>query len=221
MNPTEFSDVDLGFIDIDDNAEYIVKLPEVAADTLISNTAELPGYVYAVGKSTEGKIGIYKLENKLIEGSGRLSFKNVEGLSRSPKSVRDSLHAAFNYFSENCMRDFSGHDFTLYYNDLQNRGVSDEVSVAEVVGLFSALSGQPVKPAAVICGRVVMSGSMMAVETDIEEMIVAAHNAGAKTLLLPEDCMEKYEHLSFDLKRKLDVIYYSSPVEAARKAIEV
>ncbi|SEG33369.1 ATP-dependent Lon protease [Eubacterium ruminantium] len=225
MNPAEFSDVGLGYIDLDTDEEFVVNLPEVSTGTLVFEGLEKPGYVYAVGRSIDDKVGIYRLENKLINGSGKFSFKNVEGLAHSPKSVRDSIMAAFNYFSENSGRIVSGghesFDYSLYFNDLQNRNVSDEVSVAEVVGLFSALSNRAVMPSLVICGRVVMSGSMMPITTEIDEMFVAASNAGAKIIMLPAESKEKYEMLGRDLKKEIEVIFYTTPLDAAKKALGV
>ena len=101
MNPAEFSDVGLGYIDYDTNEEIIITLPEIANSTLIFDGLETPGHVYSVGKSISDKVGVYRLENKLIHGSGNFSFKNVEGLARAPKAVKDSITAAFNYFHEN------------------------------------------------------------------------------------------------------------------------
>ena len=225
MNPAEYSDVALGYIDLDTEEEFIVNLPEVANGTLVFEGLEKPGYVYAVGRSVDDVVGIYRLENKLIDGTGKFSFKNVEGLSRSPKSVRDSLMASFNYFSENVNKLVSGNhedfDYTLYFNDLQNRGVCDEISVAEVVGLFSALANRAVLPSLVICGRVVMSGSMMPITTELDEIFVAASNAGAKKIMLPAECKSKYERLGRDLKREITVIFYSTPLDAAKKALGV
>ena len=136
MNSAEFSDVSLGYVDLETNEEFVVELPEVANGTLVFDGFEEPGYVYAVGKSVADKVGVYHLENKLLTGTGKLSFKNVEGLARSPRGVRDSLTAAFNYFSENAnsvvFGDCANYDYSLYFNDLQNRGVSDEVSVARL-----------------------------------------------------------------------------------------
>jgi ATP-dependent Lon protease len=171
----------------------------------------------------EDKVGIYRLENKLIDGNGTFSFKNVEGLSGAPKSVKDSIMAAFNYFGENSRKLVSGahdiFDYTLYFNDLQGRGVCDEISVAEVVGLFSALSNRPVMASLVICGRVVMSGSMMPITTELDEIFVAAINAGAKRIMLPIESRDKYDELKEDLKKEIEVIYYSTPLEAAKKAL--
>ena len=223
ITPGEFSDVDLGYIDLDTEEEFIVTLPEVANGTLVSEAEETPGYVYGVGRSVNDVVGIYRLENKLINGTGVFSFKNVEGLSRAPKSVKDSISAAFNYFVDNANNlvsgDNSGFDYTLYFNDLQNKGVSDEVSVAEVVGLFSALSNKPTIPSLVICGRVVMSGSMMPVTTELEDIFVAVINAGAKKLMLPIDSKSAYEKLKKDLTKRVEVIFYSTPLDAARKAL--
>ncbi len=88
MTPAEFSDVNLGYIDLDTDEEHIVSLPEVADGTLIFDGLETPGYVYGVGRSVTNVIGIYRLENKLLSGTGVFSFKNVEGLARAPRSVK-------------------------------------------------------------------------------------------------------------------------------------
>ena len=115
--------------------------------------------------------------------------------------------------------DSGGFDYTLYFNDLQNKGVSDEVSVAEVVGLFSALSNRPTVSSLVICGRVVMSGSMMPLTTELEDIFVAVVNAGAKRLMLPEESRADYARLNPELRKKVETIFYSTPLEAAKKAL--
>ena len=225
MNPAEFSDVMLGYIDLETGEEKIVELPEIASGTLIPETFSKPGYVYAIGRSIDGKVGVYRFENKLMKGSGKLSFSNVEGLAGAPKSVKDSITAAFNYFTQNCSRLIDGscksYDYSLYYNDLQNRDVSDEVSVAETVGLFSALSGRAVQPSLIICGRVVMSGETMPVITMLDEIFVAASNAGAKTILLPDNCKDNYDALSEKLKSEITAKFYSTPLDAAKIALGV
>lgn len=225
MTPGEFSDVNLGYIDLDTGEEFIVSLPEISGGTLIFEGLEKPGYVYGIGKSTSDILGIYRLENKLVNGNGSLSFKNVEGLAGAPKSVRDSINAAFNYFGDNSKKiiscSYEDFDYSLYFNDLQSRGVSDEVSVAEVVGLFSGLANRPVLPALVICGRVVMSGSMMPITTQLDEIFVAAANAGAKRILLPAESKDEYDKLKSAVKDEISVIFYNTPLDAARKALGV
>ena len=226
MNPVEFHDIEMGYIDMDTAEEHIVELPESSAgNSLIPEDRELPGYVYAVGRSVRDKVAIYRLENKLIDGSGLLSFKNIEGLARAPKSVKDSINAAFNYFRENCREIVRGSydefDYSLYFNDMQGRGVCDEVSVAEVVGLFSAIADRPVIPGLVVFGRVVMSGSMIPVATDLEDVFVTVSNAGCKILLLPEDCAKKCKSVKNELKKGITIRFYSTPLDAARQALGI
>lgn len=225
MNPSEFSDIALGYIDNETGEEFIVDLPEESSGSLVYEGFEKAGYVYAVGRSVDDKVGVYRLENKTLEGSGKLNFNNVEGIAGSPKSVRDSLTAAFNYFSENAHRllkdDVARYDYSLYFNDLQKRNVSDELSVAEVVGLFSVLCNRSVLSSLVIVGRVVMSGSMMPLTTELEDLYVAASNAGAKRILLPSECRDEYEKLKPVLKEELQAIFYETPIEAVKKALGV
>lgn len=225
MNPAEFSDIAMGYIDLDTNEEFIVELPEVANGALVFEGLEKAGYVYGIGRSVNDTVGVYRLENKLIDGTGDFSFRNVEGLANAPKSVKDSITAAFNVFAENYQKviagDYENFDYTLYFNDLQSRGVSDEISVAEVVGLFSALANRAVLPSLVICGRVVMSGSMMPLTTELDEIFVTAINAGARRIMLPEESKERYDELSQDLKSEIAAIFYRTPWEAAKKALGV
>ena len=223
MDP-EFSAIQLGYKDLDTGEEIIIEVPETAGGTLIYDGLEKPGYVYGVGMSIENRVAIYRLENKLLSnGSGSFSPKNVEGIAGSRKSVRDSLVAAFNYFKEKANARTSGaadeYDYTMYFNDMQNRGVSDEVSVAEVVALFSALSNSSVRPSTVICGRVVMSGTMMPVKAQLEEIFVTSENAGAETIFMPEDSREKCEALSDSIRNKMEIVYYKDPFDAAKKAL--
>ncbi len=225
MKPGEFSDVQLGYIDRETNEEIIVNVPEQANGTLIYEGLELPGFVYGVGRSVDNLIAVYRLENKLVDGSGAFNLKNIEGVSKSPKSVKDSINAAFNYFHDkvNSLVNANAdeYDYSLYFNDLQSRGVSDEVSVAEVVGLFSAIAGRGVKAGLVICGRVVISGTMMPLTTDVEDILVTSINAGAKTILLPIDSKIKCESLKNNLRNEIDILYYSTPLEAAKIALGI
>ena len=225
MNPSEFSQVDLGYFDNSTDEEKVIHLPEQVTGTLIFEGFETPGYVYAIGKSMDDKVGVYRLENKLLSGTGKLSSSNVEGLPSRAKPVKDSIHAAFNYFSDNSGRlikkSYDSFDYSLYYNDLQGRGVSDEVSVAEVVGLFSAITNKPVLTSLVICGRVVMSGSMLPLTTDLTDIFVAASNARAKRIMLPIESKDKFMLLPNDLKEEMNVIFYSTPLDAAMKALGV
>lgn len=222
MSPSEFDAVSLGYLDIESNEEIIVNVPEQPDQTLISDVFEPAGFVYAIGRSLKNQIGVYRLENSALYGNGKFDSKNIEGLGTN-KSAKESMNAAFVEFGKHTReivtKSPNDYDYTLFFNDLQNKGVSDEVSVAEVVGLCSAIAGVPVKPSTPIVGKVVVSGTMMPMTTELNDIIVAAINAGAKNILLPEDQREKFDALSLDTKKNLKPIYYSTPIQAARKAL--
>ena len=222
MSPSEFNTVDLGYIDNETDEEKIVAVPEQPKEALISESFEQPGFVYAIGRSLRDLVAVYRLENTVIKGNGKFDSKNIEGLGTN-KSVKDSLNAAYLEFGKHTKEIISKSptqfDYTLYFNDLQSKSVSDEVSVAEVVGLCSAIAGVPVKASMPIVGRVVVSGTMMPLTTSLNDILVAAVNAGAKRIMLPEDCQEKFDKVSQDVKKDLKPIYYSTPIDAARKAL--
>jgi ATP-dependent Lon protease len=67
----------------------------------------------------------------------------------------------------------------------------------------------------------VISGSMLPLNTDMYELFVNVRNAGAKRIFLPEDSRDKYEELSSELKKSMETVFYSTPIEAARIALGV
>ena len=74
---------------------------------------------------------MYKLENKAV--AGECKFKH-EGVAFN-KPVRDTLEAAFDNFVNLANRVAPGmhigsKDYLLFYNDLQSKGLSEEVSLA-------------------------------------------------------------------------------------------
>ena len=225
MTPTEFDDVNLGYIDIKTNIETIVRVPEQPEGTLVSDGFEQAGYVYAVGRSVEGRVGVYRLENILLDGSGQLRYKNIEGIGFGYESAKKSIISAFNYFSNHIQEinrtNIERYDYALYFNDLQFRGVSDDVSVAEVVGLCGALMDRPCKPSTVIAGRVVMSGNVMSLSSSVEEALSSAINAGAKNILLPYSSYNDYVKATTIDSSLINVLFYNTPIEAVKIALEL
>lgn len=224
MTASEFNAVNLGIIDLEAREELIPTVPEQSSSTLIYSGFEPAGYAYGIGASEKnGNIAVYRLENKLIPGSGEFNYKNIEGIENSGSNVKKSLVAAFTYFKENSAKvsrvRFSNYDYSLFYNDLQNKGTSDEVSVAEVVALCSAIAERSINCSTVIVGKVVMSGALMPVTSSLSDILVVATNAGAKNILLPEDCKSAYEMLNMDLKMSIKAIFYETPIDAAKKAL--
>ena len=219
MAGVEFSDVNLGYMD-EDNKEIVVPVPEQISSTLIPNGSLPAGHVYAIGKSVGAReMCVYRLENKMVNGNGRLETQGIGGL----RPVRECVEAAFAYFQENGRKLVPGarlmeKNYLLYYADIQGKGLSDEVSLAEFIGLCSALTERPVLESLAIAGEIKLSGTLNEL-TNLEDVLRVSKNAGAKKLLLPMDCIKDIQSVPRELLSRMQPIFYNDPVDAARNAL--
>lgn len=98
-------------------------------------------------------------------------------------------------------------DLLLFYNDLQGKGPSDEVSLAEFVGLCSVATNRPVAPSMAIPGTLRLSGTMDAIR-NLEDIMRVAKNAGAKRILLPFGCLSDLQNIPQDLVGGMSTDFY-------------
>ena len=222
MVGVEFGDVRLGYIDNDTQEETVVSVPEQTDAALIPSKEGQPGHVYAVGKSLlNGEVCMYKLENKIVDGYGKLETQGI-GYNRP---VKECVNAAFLYFQENAAKvqpgiRISDKDYLLYYADTQGKGLSDQVSLAEFIGLCSVASNRPVMPSLAIAGEIKLSGTLEEI-TNLQDIIRVAKNAGAKKILLPIDCIKDLQSVPRELLGRVQPVLYEHPIDAARKAMDI
>lgn len=222
MAGVEFIDVDLGYIDADDKMDArVIYVPEQSEGTLIPDGPLHPGHVFGIGRSLTEEEAVYKLENRAVDGEFKFE---IEGIG-SNRAVRDTMDAAFRYFEDSINRVVHGtraaqKDYLLFFNDLQSKGLSVEVSLAEYVGLCSAAANIPVMPALAIPGIVRLSGTMDPIR-NLEDIWRIAKNAGAKKLLLPMSCIKDMQSIPEELMSAVSPEFYEegNPVAAAKKAL--
>lgn len=222
MAGIEFIDVKLGYADVENPAEvHIVGVLEQTDDALIPDTTPQAGHVFGVGRSVTDEMAVYKLENKAV--SGNAAFR-MEGVG-SNREVRDALNAAFEQFKNCAPRLAAGmhvtsRDYLLFCNDLQAKGPSAEVSLAEFIGLCSAASGRPVMTGLVIPGILRLSGSLEPVG-NLEDVLRVAKNAGAKRILLPMSSIADLQNVAPELIGAVSPEFYETgdAVAAARRAL--
>ena len=222
MAGVEFTNVNLGYVDANNPMEnHVVYVPEQSCDTLVPDGELLPGHVFAIGHSVDGEMAVYRLENKAVSGDFRLTY---EGLG-SNRQVKDGIEAAFKYFENNAARVAAGmhvqqREYLLFFNDVQKKGLSGEVSLAEFVGLCSAACNRPVAAGTVIPGVLRMSGTMDELH-DLEDVLRVAKNAGAKRVLLPFGCIKDLQTVSSELMASVSPDFYpdGDAVAVARKAL--
>ncbi len=224
MAGIEFIDVNLGYIDLDaPGTVNVIPVPEQAEDTLVPDAPLMPGHVFGIGRSPDGEYAVYKLENKAVSGEGKFQ---VEGVG-SRRAVKDTLNAAFQQFRDNAALISRGmgidsHDYLLFFNDLQRKGLSLEVSLAEFVGLCSAAAGRPVLGGLVVPGILRLSGTLEPV-ADLEDVLRVAKNAGATRILLPMSSIADLQSVSTELVGSVSPIFYDTgdAVSAATHALGV
>lgn len=222
MAGIEFIDVKMGYADVENPAEvHIVGVLEQTDDALIPDTTPQTGHVFGVGRSVTDEMAVYKLENKAV--SGNAAFR-MEGVG-SNREVRDALNAAFEQFKNCAPRLAAGmhvasKDYLLFCNDLQAKGPSAEVSLAEFIGLCSAASGRPVIAGLVIPGILRLSGSLEPIG-NLEDVLRVAKNAGAKRILLPMSSIADLQNVAPELIGAVSPEFYETgdAVAAARRAL--
>lgn len=223
MAGVEFIDTNLGYKVVGTDEDVVVTLPEQADTTLVSSEQLPAGHVFAIGKSIySGEVCIYRLENKVVDGTQKMETQGIPG---GAKSVRECVNAAFVYFIENASKlvvakYIEEFDYLLYYADPQDKGVSDEISLAEYIGLCSALSNKPIIESTVIVGEIKLSGTMMPL-TSLEDIVRVSINAGSKRILLPMDSMGDFAKLSSSLTTSISPLFYTDPIDAAKKALDI
>lgn len=223
MAGIEFMDVNLGYSELDNPAAVtIVGVPEQSDNSLVPETPLQAGHVFGIGRSIEGKHAVYKLENKAIAGSCHFQSEGI-----GSRGARESIDAAWNYFVNNANRVAAGmhldkKDYLLFFNDLQAKGPSDEVSLAEFVGLCSAACNRPVAAGLAIPGVLRLSGSMDEVKS-LEDILRVAKNAGAKRILLPFGAIKDLQAIPMELASSVSPDFYpdGDAVSAARKALGI
>ena len=225
MAGVEFIDVGLGYYDVDDPTDArVVGVPEQSDGALIPDAQLLPGHVFGIGHSAaSGECAVYKLENRAVAGDFHLQTEGLGGY----KAVKEAIKAAWQYFENNAARVAPGmhinkKDYLLFFNDLQGKGASDEVSLAEFVGLCSAAANRPVSAALVIPGVLRMSGTMGELR-DLEDIMRVARNAGARRILLPMSAIRDLQGIAPELVSAISPDFYpdGDAVAAARKALEL
>ena len=110
----------------------------------------------------------------------------------------------------------------MFLNDLQGHGPSDELSLAEFVGLCSAACGRPIEAGLAIPGIVRLSGTMDEL-TGLTDLFRVAKNAGARRILLPMGAIQGLMNVPGELAGAVSPEFYPDGdfVSAARKALDL
>ena len=90
--------------------------------------------------------------------------------------------------------------------------------IAFVVGIVSALTGRPVKPACAMTGEVTLTGLVLPVG-GIKEKVLAAHRAGIRQIILPKENQKDLRDVPETVRRDLKFVFAERMEDVLQAAI--
>ena len=198
-----------------------MSVPEQGGGKLIPEGMSKPGHVYVAGQSHSGMIGIYKLENQVVSGTGKFDKSGVG----SHRDAKESLDTAFRYFTANSKSvsntiSTKTKDYLMHISDLQGIGLTDELAIAELIGLCSGALDKPVQESTVVIGNMTVGGTIAKVE-EFANVLQVCVDAGAKKVLIPASSVMDLQTVPADLLVKIQPVFYADPIDAVFKALGV
>lgn len=216
----EFYDVHFSYIDLEDNEEHFVGVPESGGKSLIPE-GELPeGTIYAVGKNSgSGHKGLFRLDIQKMPGNGKISDTGFGGGT----AIKEELKEAVNYLRSNLNRitqsaKYSDFEFHLKCTDLNGIGNNKGLELSIFLSVVSSIAERPVLPQLAVLGSMSIGGAIIGSD-NLGEYLQVAADSGAKKVLIPAIDMAQLGKVPTDLISKFSLIIYSDPVDAAFKAM--
>lgn len=198
--------------------ERFVGVPEQGGRDLISIDPLPPGTVYTAGVTSEGTVGLYRVELSVASGTGKL--KMAGGVSGT---MKESIQRAFSYVQAKktelgVARELDTSDVHVEVIDLLANRVEAEIGVAFFVACYSVLRRAPVSPALLVLGDMSIQGNIKPLRSLTEPLQIAKDN-GAKRALIPIENKRSFLDVSADILEFVDPIFYGDPRTAAMKVL--
>lgn len=179
----EFFDVNLSYIDLEENHEEFISVPEQGNGLLIHEGMGKPGHVYSVSIGGNGRVGTFKFETQMVAGNGK--FKAI-GLG-SDSAAKEKTYAAYRYLNANSNAisakiSTTKNDFLFNTQDLNGVGNPEALTLSAVIALCSVALKKPVVSSMVILGDITIGGTLVKV-TNLADMLQVAREDLLKMVL--------------------------------------
>ncbi len=218
MGSFEYYQTSFSYSDNDTGEEKFVGVPEQGGRDLISTDPLAPGTVYSAGVTSDGTVGLYRIEVSVSSGTGKLKLAGgVAG------AMKESVQRAFSYVQAKktelgVARELDVSDIHVEVIDLLANRVEAELGVAFFVACYSALRKASVSPALLILGDLSVQGNIKPLRSLTEPLQIAKDN-GAKRALIPIENKRSFLDVSADIMEHVDPIFFGDPKTAAAKVL--
>jgi ATP-dependent Lon protease len=215
----EFYKTSFSYLDNEDGTERTVGVPEQGGTGAISIDPQPPGIVYTAGTDVEGKVGLYRLEITITDGSGKLRIPT--SLS---SSIKESVNRAMAYLKNVKTRLgidplIARKDIYAEAIDLSGGHVACDCGVAFYLAIISALQNRRVEGGTIVIGDLTVQGNIKGVLSLIEPLSISMEN-GAIRALIPMTNKTQFTSLPEEVIEKVDLVFYGDPERAVSKGLE-
>ncbi|AGG07400.1 TIGR02688 family protein [Dehalococcoides mccartyi] len=215
----EFYKTSFSYIDLENDAERSVGVPEQGSAGVISPDPLPAGTVYTAAVDSEAKVGLFRIEVTLTAGTGKL--RTPTGLE---KSLKESLNRAFSYLQN--IKDKLGltqmlaqKDIYAEAVDLSGGRIDCPCGVAFFSAIISAVRCRQVQAGTVVVGDLTIQGNIKG-PVSITEPLQLCLEAGATRVLVPVSNKAQFAGLPEDVVERLDVVFYGDIDRAVLKTLE-
>ena len=215
----EFYKTSFSYIDLSDSVERTVGVPEQGGTGAIPSDPQPPGIVYTASTDSDGRVGIFRLEITLTDGTGKLRVPT--GLD---SSLKESLNRAVAYLQSVKQRIgieqiLAKKDIYAEAVDLSGGQVECFCSVAFYTAIVSALQNRRVQAGTLVLGDLTIQGNIRGLPSLAEPLTIAMEN-GALRALVPVSNKSQFTSLPEEVVEKIDLMFYGDVERAVAKALE-
>lgn len=220
MGSFDYYQTAFSYIHNETGEEHFVGVPEQGGRDLIASDPLPPGTVYASTVSSDGTVGVFRVEVTISSGTGKL--KLAGGVSGG---MKESFNRAFAYMKSNKValgvgREFDGSDFHVECIDLLGNKVDGEIGVAFLIACYSIIRKATPLPAMMVLGDLSIQGNIKTVRSLVEPLQVGMDN-GARKVLVPIENKRQFFEVSADVLENVDPVFYGDVKTALMKGLEM
>lgn len=214
----EFYDVNFSYIDLENNDEIRVNVPESGGKSLIPDGELANGSLYTVATNPDtSHKGLFRFDLQVMSGNGKLDSAGFSTSSEIKEAV-NYINANLNRVSINAK--YKEHDYFLKAHDLNGIGKSKGISLAVFISLCSGILERPILSQTVILGSFSIGGTVIGTDS-LPDALQIASDSGAKKVLIPVVDMIHIGKVPPELLSKFQLLIYSDPIDAVFKSIGV
>ncbi len=159
------------------------------------------------------------IEVNIMKGTGKLELTGQLG-----DVMKESAKAALAYIRSQADQldikpDFSStQDIHVHIPAGSTPKDGPSAGITLATALASALSERPVRHDIAMTGEITLRGRVLPIG-GLKEKVIAAHRAGIKTVLLPEENRRDAEEIPQTVLSKVDLVYVNDMQEVLNKAL--